>query len=187
MSSKSIKIYLARHGLTDWNTELRAQGRKDVPLNATGRAQAETLRKNIEHLDFDAVYASPLRRAAETAEIAVGDRYKIIYDDRLIERSFGDFEGKILESWAQPVKGVNIDDITLKEIPGNVETVESMLARVNDFLATLRQTYDDGAKILVVGHGAMSKAFDWALSEHSEDDVFGATHLGNAEVKEYIL
>lgn len=182
-----MKIYLVRHGQTDWNMEMRAQGRKDVPLNATGRAQAEELREKVKDLEFDAVYASPLVRAAETAEIAVGDRYEIVYDERLKERSFGDFEGKVLESWAQPVKGINIDDMTLEEILGNVETVKSMLARVRDFVDFLKQNYSDDAKILVVGHGAMSKAFDWVLSEHGENDTFGMKHLENGEVKEYLV
>lgn len=136
-------------------------------------------------MEFDAIYASPLKRAAETAEIAVGDRYKIIYDDRLLERSFGNFEGKVVKSWSELVEGINIDDITLDKIPGDVEPVKSMLARASDFIELLKQNHNSDAKILVVGHGAMSKAFDWILSEHGENDVFGATHLGNAEVKEY--
>ena len=180
-----MKIYIARHGQTDWNTEMRAQGRKDMPLNDTGRAQAETLRNQIKDIKFDAVYSSALKRAAETAQIAIGDRYDIIYDDRLLERSFGDFEGKIVKSWSELVEGINIDDITLEKIPGGVEPVSSMLARANDFVKYLKQKYDDDATILVVSHGAMSKAFDWILSKHCENDVFGAAHLGNAEAKEY--
>lgn len=182
-----MKIYLTRHGLTDWNKEMRAQGRKDLSLNAEGRAQAEELRDRVKGIEFDAVYASPLKRAAETARIAVGDRYEIIYDDRLSERSFGDFEGKVVKTWSELVEGVNIDDITLDEIAGGVEPVKSMLARTQDFLDFLKETHDNDAKILVVGHAAMSKAFDWLLSEHSADDVFGKTHLGNAEVREYEL
>lgn len=67
-----MKIHIARHGLTDWNKEMRAQGRKDLSLNAEGRAQAEELRDKIRDIEFTAVYASPLKRAAETAQIAVG-------------------------------------------------------------------------------------------------------------------
>ncbi len=182
-----MKIYLTRHGLTDWNAEMRAQGHKDLPLNTTGRAQAEELRSNIKDLEFDAVYSSPLKRAAETAEIAVDGRYEIIYDNRLLERSFGDFEGQVVKSWSELVEGVNIDDIALDEIPDNVEPVQSMLTRANDFIEFLKQNYNNDAKILVVGHGAMSKAFDWILSEHDENDVFGAAHLGNAEIKEYAI
>lgn len=180
-----MKLYIARHGLTDWNKEMRAQGRKDLPLNAEGRAQAEELRNKIKDIEFTAVYSSPLKRAAETAEIAVGDCYEIIYDDRLLERSFGDFEGKVVKSWSELVDGVNIDDITLEEISGGVEPVRSMLARVDNFLSYLKKHYDDNATILIVGHGAMSKAFDWVLTKHNADDIFGKTHLGNAEAKAY--
>lgn len=180
-----MKIYLARHGQTDWNLEMRAQGREDIPLNATGRAQAKEMRSNIESLEFDAVYSSPLKRAAETAGIAVGDRYDINYHDLLRERSFGDFEGKVVKSWSELVDGVNIDDINLVEIPGNVETVQSVIARANDFIEYLKQNYNDDARILIVGHGGMSKAFDWVLSRHNENDIYGETHLSNAEVKEY--
>lgn len=181
-----MRIYFVRHGQTDWNLEMRAQGRKDVPLNAVGREQAEKLRESLKDLEFDAVYTLPLRRAAETAEIAVGDRYEINYDERLVERSFGDFEGRVLESWVQPVEGLNIDDITLDGIPGKVETVKSIVARARDFVEFLKQEYPDEVRILVVGHGAMSKAFDWVLAEHDENDAFGMRHLENGEVKEYV-
>lgn len=180
-----MKLYLTRHGQTDWNIEMRAQGRKDMPLNDTGRAQAMALRDRIKNTQFDVVYSSPLKRAAETAQIAVGDRYNILYDDRLLERSFGDFEGKVVRSWSELVEGINIDDLTLEEIPGGVESVNSMLTRASDFVEYLKQKYNDDTTILVVGHGAMSKAFDWILSAHDKSDVFGAAHLGNAEVKIY--
>ena len=65
-----MKVYIARHGQTDWNIQHRAQGQSDVPLNETGRAQAKTLHDNIKDIQFTAVYASPLNRAAETAQIA---------------------------------------------------------------------------------------------------------------------
>lgn len=45
-----MKLYLARHGLTNWNKEMRAQGRKDLSLNAEGRAQAEELRNKIKDI-----------------------------------------------------------------------------------------------------------------------------------------
>lgn len=182
-----MKIYLARHGQTDWNKEMRAQGRSDVPLNEAGREQARELRDKIKDLEFDAVYASPLKRAAETAEIAVDGRYTIKHDDRIAERSFGDFEGQVVKSWADLVGGDgNIDDYDLDQVAGNVEPVKSMLARVEDFLTYLRKEYPDNAQILVVAHGAISKAFDWLLSQHEEGAQFSqAPHLGNAELREY--
>lgn len=180
-----MKLYLTRHGQTDWNLEMRAQGHEDIPLNDTGREQAKELREKIKDLKFDAIYSSPLQRAAETAKIATDGQMEILFDNRLLERSFGDFEGKVIKSWSELVEGINIDDISLKEIEGNVEPVESVLARIEDFIAYLKQKYNVNSKVLVVGHGAISKAFDWILPNHSEDDVYGATHLNNGEIKEY--
>lgn len=179
-----MKLYLTRHGQTDWNKESRAQGRADVPLNDTGRAQARELGEKIQNLQFDAVYSSPLRRAAETAQIAAGDKYDIIYDDRIMERSFGEYEGKQIASWDDLIEGVNIDDITLKQIPGNVETVQETIDRVTNFVDYLKQTYPDDAKILVVAHGSLARTFYWVLVR-PKDEPFGGGHIHNAEIKEY--
>ena len=62
-------IVLARHGETDWNRERRFQGHADVPLNDAGRAQAAQLAARLADEPFSSVYTSPLRRAAETAEL----------------------------------------------------------------------------------------------------------------------
>ena len=96
-----MKIYIARHGQTDWNSQHKAQGRTDIPLNETGIKQAEALRDNIKNIKFTAVYASPLKRAAKTAEVATDNKYNIIFDDRLVERSFGDYEGKEISGWVE--------------------------------------------------------------------------------------
>jgi broad specificity phosphatase PhoE len=62
-------ILLARHGETDWNRENRFQGHADPPLNERGRAQAGALAERLTSEAVAAIYASPLRRARETAEI----------------------------------------------------------------------------------------------------------------------
>jgi broad specificity phosphatase PhoE len=98
-------IYYVRHGLTEWNAEQRLQGRRDMPLNADGRAQARHCGVILSELfaregragaDFDYV-SSPLSRARETMELlrTTLDLAPADYgvDERLTEINFGDWEG----------------------------------------------------------------------------------------------
>lgn len=99
-------LYYARHGETDWNTQARLQGQRDIPINARGRAQANQcgiiLRDLIarDAIDPDFV-SSPLGRARETMEImrtALGrDPHDYRVDARLAEVSFGQWEGFTLD------------------------------------------------------------------------------------------
>ena len=101
MTAAVPTIVFVRHGETDWNAEGRLQGRRDIPLNDTGRRQArrngETIARILpEAAGYDFV-ASPLGRARETMEIArqaMGlDPAGYAVDPRLIEITFGELEG----------------------------------------------------------------------------------------------
>lgn len=90
-----LKLYLIRHGETQWNAEGRIQGHTDIELNERGMEQARRLAARMpEEGPFDAIYASPLRRAFRTATL-IGEALKltVISDARLIERSLGQLEG----------------------------------------------------------------------------------------------
>lgn len=92
-----MKLLLIRHGETDWNKARRVQGRTDVPLNETGRAQAARIAAQLDTTKIDAVYSSPLSRAYETAElIAAGRGLEIKKADELLEIQFGLWEGKTI-------------------------------------------------------------------------------------------
>jgi hypothetical protein len=71
-STQTLRIYLARHGETDWNVEHRLQGCTDTALNATGRQQAARLAERLKGIHLDAIYSSTLTRSRDTAEIARG-------------------------------------------------------------------------------------------------------------------
>lgn len=87
------RLTLIRHALTEWNVSGRFQGQSDVALSEEGRRQARRLERHVRGLGSDAeIYASPLSRARETAEIAFPDR-RILLDSRLAELDFGAFEG----------------------------------------------------------------------------------------------
>lgn len=88
-------VFVARHGETDWNLVGRWQGHTDVPLNATGRAQAVALADGLRGEGIGAVATSDLSRARHTAEI-VGRTLGIpvaLVDPDLREQRFGRFEG----------------------------------------------------------------------------------------------
>ena len=89
-----MKALLIRHGETDNNRQRRLQGTLPVPLNATGRAQAKALAMHLRGGDIDRLYASPIARALETAQI-IGEALgmPIQQDSRLREIEFGLFEG----------------------------------------------------------------------------------------------
>lgn len=91
-----MKLYVVRHGLTDWNIQNKIQGLTDIPLNAAGVKQVTKLREKIRDMQFDICFASPLRRTMQTAQIITRGQCQIIPDSRIIERSFGDFEGVVL-------------------------------------------------------------------------------------------
>lgn len=179
-----MKIYIARHGQTDWNIQHKAQGHTDIPLNETEIQQAEDLRENIRGIEFDAVYASPLKRAAETARIATGERYDIVYDDRLMERSFGDFEGKVINGWTEAT-GYDIGDLKLNTNVGGIEPAKDVLARTKSSLDDLKVKHEDDETILIVTHGQASRGFHHNIVGYTDDTDWWSVEFGNAEAREY--
>jgi probable phosphoglycerate mutase len=95
-------ILLARHGETAENRERRFQGQKDVPLNETGREQARALAEAVADHGIAAIYASPLIRARETAEI-VAERLGLEprLDDRLKEVDVGAWQDRLKDDIAR--------------------------------------------------------------------------------------
>ena len=97
-----MSLWLARHGETSENAEGRILGRRDPPLSAAGVAQAEALAGRLKNAAIVAVWASPLRRARETAEIvgrALGLEPVVLAD--LAESARGDWEGRRVAELAE--------------------------------------------------------------------------------------
>jgi broad specificity phosphatase PhoE len=97
-----MKLLLARHGQTEWNADRRFQGHTDVVLSERGRAQAHALGRALRGRRVAAAYVSPMRRAVETAEIALADAgipYTPI--EELRELSLGQWEGCTIDEIRQ--------------------------------------------------------------------------------------
>ncbi len=159
-----MKLYLIRHGETDWNIVKRLQGATDIPLNENGEALARETAEGLKEIPFDMIFTSPLKRAHRTAEIVKGNReIPLIIEERIREICFGDYEGLVSKS-----EGYSIPDPDFKffftktdcyKTPPNGEPIESLLERTNDFLEELKKREDLKDKtILVSTHGAAVRA-----------------------------
>jgi broad specificity phosphatase PhoE len=142
-------LVVVRHGQTDWNLEERFQGQLDIPLNAVGRGQAETLKRQLGNIRFDAAYSSPLRRAYETAEI-IAAGLPVQADARLAEIHHGAWQGKTKQDIADlwPDEWAEWNELPTQFTPPGAEPAGSVRSRVEDFLQKL-----EGTLILCVSHG----------------------------------
>ncbi len=130
------ELNLIRHGLTPWNESGQFQGQTDIELSEQGIKQAETIQERFVKHNFDFVYASPLKRAKQTAEIALPNR-DIIFDDRLKEVNFGIFEGYDLAANQQrPEWDVWYADTFKRRAPEG-ESYEDLRLRAVDWLEDL--------------------------------------------------
>ena len=159
-----MDIYLLRHGETDWNKKRLLQGHTGIPLNERGRAQVEDTVRRLRALDMrmDAVVSSPLKRARETAEIAARileyPQEKIVVEDLLIERGFGEGEGMLLEE----MKAQYPDS----DCPG-MESKEALVRRSGQAFQKIASVFSDAERILLTAHGAVLFALLEAVSEET--------------------
>ena len=132
-----MKLYLIRHGETDWNKERRIQGSTDIDLNEYGRELAYTTRQGLLKIPFDIAYTSPLWRARETGKIILeGRSVPLCEDKRVTEINFGTYEGR-KES---DLLAVHDDFMNFFNCPekfhtkGGAETHEEVIRRAEDFM-----------------------------------------------------
>lgn len=154
------KIYVTRHGETEWNKMRRMQGHLDSPLTTLGRQQAVWLGERLKEVAIDHIYSSPAGRAMETA--ALINQFKglpIQTSDRLKEIYLGSWEGKTqveIEAydaerynhfWYQPECFV----------PSNAESFESIIQRTGEQLEWIAEAHP-GNTVLVVAHAVVLKS-----------------------------
>lgn len=147
----TLRIYLARHGQTDWNAARRLQGRTDTHLDSTGRAQAAALGRRLEGVRLDAVVSSRLSRTRETAAIVHG-RVPIDSLAGLDERNLGAFQGFVQGSDSARTAEYNRRRKQLGDDLDGGETLEEHLGRVSAALDQIRRRHRSG-NVLIVGHG----------------------------------
>ncbi len=150
------RVFLIRHGETEWNKNMRYQGQTDVPLSDAGRKQAEALSSCLAKVDFTAAYSSDLSRAYETATIlAAPHKLPVSICAGIKEINFGEWEGltydRVNGQWSEEMKRL-FSRPNEVEIPSG-ESFYQLQKRVVAALAELVRGHENET-ILVVSHGA---------------------------------
>jgi glucosyl-3-phosphoglycerate phosphatase len=149
------RLIVWRHGNTDWNANERVQGQTDTPLNDRGRQQAAQAAQLLLTLRPDAIVASDLLRASDTAgALASISGLTVTYDKRLRERFFGEWQGMLMtevastrpEEYARWRAGLPVGS--------DVETLDELGARV---AAALEAAAQLGDTVVVASHGAAAR------------------------------
>ncbi len=157
-----MRVYLVRHGETDWNRAFKLQGQSDIELNQIGEELAVITADALKDIRFDCIYSSPLSRAITTAKILRGNRdLRINTDNRLIEIGFGDGEGGVIPrrdgDVSDPIYQFEFD--TENYIPPRGgETFKEVYDRSSDFwdnvIVPLEGRYEN---VLIIGHGCLNR------------------------------
>ena len=174
------RVFLLRHGETDWNATGRLQGSTDVPMNARGLEQVEAAARALGARlpEGTLVVSSPLTRARATAEvIAAATGATIVFDDRMKERSYGAWEG-MTAAEREEHDAVEVARWHAGVEP-RIEGYEDHLSVTSRAVACIEDHADDGAAVVFVGHGSTSRLAVRVMM-HLPLDGWNLGPLGNA-------
>ena len=161
-------LFLVRHGETVDNARQIMQGQTQGCLNEKGREQARVVAERLAAESIDAIVASDLQRAIQTAEIiAEPHGLPVVTTPLLRERDWGGFTGRF------------IPDLKGEVWPDDIESEEALLARARTFLIYITATYP-GKRVVAVGHGIFNKAI---LAVYAQCPMREVQRMMNAEVR----
>ncbi|HAE42360.1 MAG TPA: histidine phosphatase family protein [Clostridiales bacterium] len=181
-----MKIYITRHGETEWNKKRIIQGSMDSPLTEEGVRGAERLSVRLRETQFDFVITSPLYRAYRTAMIILKDRkIPIIKDDSLKEINCGIFEGfTFQEIWEKhpDLKSTLHSDPLNFRYPGG-ESLNEFYDRVKNGFEEIIENYKDKT-ILIVAHGGTIKGLTSYMIEKADPSSWFRNVVDNCSLTE---
>jgi probable phosphoglycerate mutase len=145
MSDPGPRIWIVRHGQTEWSLAGRHTGRTDIPLTPEGEQEARRLGERLRKETFAAVLTSPLRRAKQTCELAgFGDRAEVLAD--LMEWNYGGYEGLT----SAEIRAMRPNWRLFRDGCPEGERLEHVLVRADRVVARLRSA---AGNVLVFSHG----------------------------------
>lgn len=178
-----MKLYVMRHGQTDWNVAGKVQGCTDIELNDKGVEQAKSAKEKINQCGIDVIFCSPLKRTKKTAEIMNEDKQvPVIFEERLKERNFGELEGKNAENYPQKFR--NAWNYSLNTKLDKIEPIVDLCDKVWGFLDEVKEKYQD-KNVLLVTHGAITHVILAYFEGIEEDGTMRMSEIGNREIREF--
>lgn len=181
-----MKIYLVRHGETEWNKEGRIQGSADIPLNEFGIELAEITSEGMQEIPVEIIFSSPLIRARKTAEIMKRDRQiPVVYDDRLREMGFGRYEGSLIREAAADPEHALHHFIRHPEAyhAKDGEEFSQVIARACSFIREILLPAQDKYKhVMITAHGAFIRCFMRCIEERPLSEFWGGIPQKNCAV-----
>ncbi|MBO4911366.1 MAG: histidine phosphatase family protein [Butyrivibrio sp.] len=173
-----MKIYLVRHGETEWNKKGLLQGREDIPLNDHGREQAKVLAEFFKDKPIDLIISSPLVRAHETAKIISNTAgAEIVTDDKLIEKDYGKATG---------MGKAERDRLFPRRKYDGMEKWSDLIGRTSSVLEAFSKN-NDQKNLLFVCHSSVIKSMiQYVTGAPEEDkDIYGVTmsSIGVTEIE----
>jgi len=157
----NTRIFLVRHGETDWNRTHRFQGRTDLSLNQEGRNQAHALASALKDKPLIAIYSSPLRRAMETAHFirVFHPSIPLFEEEGLNEMDLGEFDGMEASDWSihyqDFYKAWRSTPASLR-MPGG-ESLQEVQIRAIDALERITKLYPSGGHLLLCSHNFVNR------------------------------
>ncbi len=157
--SRATRIFLIRHGETDWNVSRKVMGRLPIPLNDRGRGQVAALGRELAAVSIDACFHSPLLRTEETARAICSPRTSTTpaaAHEALAEVDYGQWEGSDFAALLDhPQYLAYYEAPSTAEIPGG-ESLRAVEERVFAFVESLRKTHA-GQTVALVSHSDVIK------------------------------
>lgn len=190
-----MRIYILRHGETTWNRARLLQGRSDIELNENGRKLAMETAEGMKDIPFDVIFTSPLKRAKETARLVTAGRdIPMIEDERIMEISFGEYEGR---PWRKTEDFPGEENIYRffnhpeQYVPvAGGESLQQLCRRTADFMQDICSREDLRDKtVLVSTHGAATRGLlnslrKWELRDFWNQGVAPNCGVAIVDVKD---
>lgn len=178
-----MKVYILRHGTTNWNEQGRTQGRRQNRLSKAGVKLAEATAEKLKNTKIDVIYASPLMRTMQTANII--NKYhglKINKCELITEVDQGVYSGRLYKTLTEEEKRLKKE----RHPSTGMEQMEDAYARVKKFVETVLKT-ETHENILVVSHNNICSDLSLVLTDTKPnfDDYAQMNSFANAEVKEF--